>query len=141
MSLTIEEMNAQVEKIATLRVQEADAAKIKKEVMDALELAESTMMEMLTQENMKSYDSPMGKVTLAYRTSVKTPKTPEDKEAFFAYLKNRNLYDSMISVNSQTLNSLYKAELEEATERGDMDFAIPGIKEVTINQQLRFSGK
>lgn len=139
MALTVDELTKQVEEVARLRAVEEAASRAKKEATEVLEAAESRMLEMLTESGLKNFNSPHGKVVMAFRTSVKTPKLPEDKEAFYTFLKSRGLYESLISVNSQTLNSLYKSEMEEAVARGEADFAIPGINEVNIVPQLRFS--
>jgi hypothetical protein len=139
MSITIDDMNTQVAKIAEMRVKEEELSRAKKEVTEALELEERKMMEMLEASGMTSYKSPFGQVVLAFRTSVKTPKLPEEREAFFQWLRDKGLYDTMISVNSNSLNSLYKNELEEARDRGEVDFSIPGISGVSITPQLRFS--
>ncbi len=131
-------MNKQVLKIGELRSDEEDASRVKKEISDQLEIEEKRMMEMLQDSGMTSYKSPVGQVVLAYRTSVKTPKLPEEKAALFAWLEEQGLYDAMVSVNSKTLNSLYNAKIEEAKERGDADFVLPGCDGVTITPQLRF---
>jgi len=139
MSITIESLNQEINKLAKLREDEANASRIKKEISEELEKVENIVMEMLVEAGLPNFTSPSGKVVLAYRTSVRTPKLPEHKEMFYAYLRERGLFDSMISVNSQTLNSLYKSELEAAKERGDADFSIPGLTEVSLTPQLRFS--
>lgn len=137
--MTIEQLTKQVELIAKLRSEEEAASRAKKEITEQLEAAEAQMMEWLAASNLTTFSAPSGKIVVAYRTSVRTPKLPEDREAFFTYLKNRGLYDSMISVNSSSINSLYKEELEEAKARGEADFSIPGIREVSIVPQLRFT--
>lgn len=81
--------------------------------MEALQLSKFSMDE-------------IGTVYIQQNMSVKTPKLPEDKEAFYAYLKSIGEFDSMISVNSQTLNSWYKAKLEAG-----VDPNIPGLREVS----------
>lgn len=76
--------------------------------------------------------------------SVKVPGTEEHREAFFAYLKERGIFESMITVNSATLNAWYKQELAaiaakaEAGEDVDPDFKIPGIEEPKDFNVLRF---
>ena len=63
--------------------------------------------------------------------SVKIPKDPESKERLFGWIKDHKGEDvlrNMISINSQTLNSFYKAELEVAKEKGDVDWVLPGIE-------------
>jgi len=137
--MTIEELNKQVELIAKLRLEEEQASQVKKVATNILEQAEARMLEMLQEAGLTSYRDPIGRqVVLAFRTSVQTPKTDEAKAQFYGWLKEKGMYDAMISVNSQKLNALYKSELEEARDRGDQDFAIPGITEVKIAPQLSF---
>jgi hypothetical protein len=135
---TLDEMNAQVEQIARLREKEAEASAAKSVITKELEAAELKMMGMLQEGGLTNYRSPMGLVSVSFRTSVRTPKTPEDREKFFAFLRQRGLYDALITVNSQTLNSFYKDEFEQAKQRGDVAFEIPGIKEVTMTPNISF---
>lgn len=71
------------------------------------------------------------------KSSVKIPRSNEDKEKFFAYLKSIGVYDEIVSVNSQTLNSLFKSLSEQALENGVLDFQIPGIEEPKTYKSLR----
>lgn len=76
-------------------------------------------------------------------SSVQTPKTTEEKEKFFMWLEAEGIFYEFASVNSQSLNKLYrdKAELaaKEATERGVLDFVfrIPGINPPSTYVDLR----
>lgn len=136
--VSVSDLNNLAGEIAELRSQEALASQGKKKITEALETAETKMIELLTGAGLTKFDSAFGKVVISHRLSVKTPKTPEDREAFYNRLKEQGLYEAMISVNSQTLNSYYKEEFEKAKERGDDDFEIPGIREVTMNPILSF---
>lgn len=69
--------------------------------------------------------------------SVKTPKTLEEKQAFFEYLRGLGLFDEMVSVNSMTLNSFYKTMSEEALSKGILEFRMPGIAAPTSYKQLK----
>lgn len=63
--------------------------------------------------------------------SVKIPKDPAAKDKLFGWIrehKGDDVLKNMVSINSQTLNSFYKAELEVAKEKGDIDWALPGIE-------------
>lgn len=62
------------------------------------------------------------------KSSVQTPKTAEDKKKLFDYLESQGLFLEIASVNSQTLNSLYKNLSEKAAEEGNLDFTLPGVK-------------
>jgi hypothetical protein len=138
MSTSLEEMNLLAEKIARLRNDEAEASRIKRGITSELELAENTMIEFLQKNDLKNYRAPAGLCTVTFLNSVKTPKTPEAKQAFYAFLKEKGHYDELVSVNSQKLNSFYKEQFELARERGDTDFEIPGLTEVTTITNLSF---
>lgn len=81
------------------------------------------------------------KVTRVERTSVKVPAEQDARDQFFSYLKDRGLYDSLITVNSQTLNAMYRRECEAAFERGELAPEIPGLAEPTIYYDLQVRAK
>jgi hypothetical protein len=74
-----------------------------------------------------------GTLYFSNRMSVTMPKNPEDREAFFNYLKEKGAFDGLITVNSMTLNSFYKQEAEIANSP---DFKIPGIGTPTLIKTL-----
>ena len=71
------------------------------------------------------------------KTSVTTPKTVEDKRELFEFLRSKDMFDEMVSVNSMTLNSLYKSLSEAAAKEGILDFRMPGVPEPTIYTNLK----
>ena len=73
------------------------------------------------------------------RSTVQTPKTPEDKEQLFQFLRDKGIFLEIASVNSQTLNSLYKNLSEDAAKEGNLDFRLPGVAAPTnsINLKMR----
>ena len=71
------------------------------------------------------------------KASVKTPKELEDKKQFFDYLREIGIFDEMITVNSNSLNALYKSLAAEAAEKGNFDFQLPGIEKPTPYKNLR----
>lgn len=75
----------------------------------------------------RSYESGNGTIEIRTRTSFKTPKTEEQKVQFFDWLKERGIFWSLVSVNSNSLNSLCKQEMEAAQADG-RSCAIPGIE-------------
>lgn len=110
-----------------------------KEENKKLEKLEMKVLSYLKDMNRTNYPSAYGTVGIMRRTSVTTPKTPEDKAALFEYLRAKGLYESMVGVNSQTLNSFYRQELEIAEAEGRVaDFRIPGLGEPTISETVTF---
>lgn len=69
--------------------------------------------------------------------TVKTPKTLEEKAKLFDFLREKGLYDEMISINSQSLNSLYRALSAEAMEKGHLEFLMPGVDAPSSFTQLK----
>lgn len=70
-------------------------------------------------------------------TSVTIPKTAQDKELLFKFLADKGIFLEIASVNSQTLNSLYKSLAAEAADEGNFDFKIPGVGEPTTYTTLK----
>lgn len=136
--VTVEDMKRQVAVIKELREIEDKFSAQKKEISKQLEEQENKMLTMLEESGVPSFKCELGNVGRTERLSIKTPKTAEDRLAFFGYLKELGLYDEMISVNSATLNSFYKDQFTQAKERGDADFKIPGLLEETITPILWF---
>jgi len=135
---TLNEMEELSAEIAELRLQESAASNAKKIITEKLTLAENKMIETLTANSMDSYRSKVGLLSLSERTSVRLPKSDDDRAQFFNWLKNMGLYDKLVTVNSQTLNALYKEKFEEAKSLGNSEFAIPGCNEITITETLSF---
>ena len=97
---------------------------------------EAKVLNILDSNNMDNFRTERALVSVTHRFSVKTPKTPEAREQFFEYLKSKNLFDDMITVNSQTLTSFYRTEQENALDRGEVDFKMPGIEDATMVKTL-----
>ena len=72
--------------------------------------------------------------------SYKTPKDIEQKEKLFEYIKGKGheVYMSLLSVNSQTLNAWAKAETQSAIDQGIFPFSIPGIDEPISYETITF---
>ena len=99
----------------------------------ALAAFQEKILFILQENDMEKYASKHGTVFRVKRESVRVPKGPEEKAEFFAWLKNKGIYDELVTVNSVTLNALYKQESEVAN---DPDFKIPGIGESTVTFRL-----
>lgn len=134
---TLDSMNKLAEEIAELRDKEKAAKDVAKGITAELEARENKMVELLLENGMHNYRAPAGLCYLAFKTSVRQPQGDEQTK-FYEFLKKEGLFESMISVNSQKLNSYYKEQFELAKERGQDDFVIPGLTEVKINPSLNF---
>ena len=106
-----------------------------------LEGYKDILVEHLNHFEKSSYDSGFGRITVKNITSVSSPKDPESREHFFNYLKEKGSFEDMISVNSKTLNSWYKQEMDTAIAEGRIDFQIPGLPEPYTKQTITFAKK
>lgn len=83
------------------------------------------------------YSTPLGTISIRESWKVKKPATPEDSDKLFAYLRERGIFDSLVSINHNTLNAFYTREWEIAKEEGNgFDFAIPGIDQPKLFESL-----
>lgn len=128
--VTIQQFNSLVK---TMTEKRGEVEQLKAQLSEKnaeLEKLQAKAVEYLDGLGQNNFKTPFGTVYKVERSSVALPQTPEDREAFFAWLREKQLFDQTISVHSAKLNALYKAELEAAEARGEgFDFKIPGIKE------------
>lgn len=141
MSISIQEMEERIKIMSDLRGKEKELSDAKKKVTEELERVEIALIETLNAEGLDNFRGSLGTISVTHKASAKLPRTKEDREAFFSYLKELGLYDDMVSVNSNTLVSFYNSKMEEAKQMGNVDFKIPGINEVKIRETLSFRRK
>jgi len=113
--------------------------RLKEETAKLEGLKKDTIKQMEAGELDKFNVPGFGTVSRQKKFSVRVPKTPEDKLALFQYIsehKGEDVLRNMLSINSNTLNSFYKEERAEAVEEGDIDWALPGVKDPEIYWQL-----
>ena len=140
-ALTVAELDQACEKLLAKK-QELEAAS---EVVTNLQ-AEYTGLELKVLAHLEMfgkdrYQAASGMLSVVNKFSYKIPRTTEDREKFFQYLKEKGHYDSLISVNSQTLNAYCKEEMEAAALSGNIDFSLPGISEPTHYQRIQVRKK
>lgn len=142
---TIKDLEEKCQKLANLREEiETDkrALSVKNEMLENLE---GNLMAELKEIGKSSYKSEYGTVMRTEKWRVNLPKTPEEKVAFFNYLKEKGHFDDLITVNSQTLNSYFTQEWE-AVKKGDnpeeaIGFTLPGLEQPKLFETLAFRRK
>ena len=113
--------------VATREAYETQAA-YKKDAENLRDQAEMALIAALEELELTKFEGDAGNFYYYYREGFAVPKTDEDKKALFSWLQSKGLYDTYVTVNSQAINSLAKAEMEIAEEAGQLDFQIPGLK-------------
>lgn len=139
--ISVQRLNQMVEQLAQLRAEEETLDLERKKLQMKLDALEGQLMEILEEQGMSSFTAPSGLINLVHKSSVTTPKTLEQKRSLFKYLSDRGVFEELVSVNSQTLNSFYRAEEAMALERGEFDFSLPGVGQPSVRNQLRFTRK
>lgn len=105
---------------------------------EKLQTIKNNIMLILDKFGKAKQDTALGLVYISEKLSVSHPKEVEARAKFFEYLKSKGVFETLISVNSQTLNKLYREEREIALDEGKTDFNIPGIGEPTLIKTLNF---
>lgn len=137
--ISVEEMDQAVKDLRAIRDQYAlENAKVK-EMYIQVKDAEEKVMSMLKRAGKSKYIvEGVGSISLTETLSVQTPKTPEAKQAFFNWLKEEmgeDGYYTYATVNSNSLNSLYRQKVEEYGERGEV-LDIEGLEPPTSYTKL-----
>ena len=137
--LTVAEVDNLIKEITEIRAEKKAQKEVMDEINTRLDVAETTLIKMLEGAGKTSYIAEgYGKVKLSYIMAVQTPKTTEDKLAFFKWLaenKGREVADAYLTVNSQALNSLYNELQEEYAEKGEV-LQVDGIGEPLTRVKL-----
>jgi len=127
-AVSLQEMNSMVEKLYSLKDEIAvleDQVKTKNEEFRKIE---ARVLNLLEATGQNSYECASGKIVKTKRSSVKQPQTPEAKAAFYEWLKAKGDFENLISVNSRTLTSYVKKEIEALEEEGKFGFVPPGLE-------------
>ena len=80
----------------------------------------------------------VGRVSISSKLSVRVPKSPEEKQAFFNWIREHegeDAYHAYMTVNSNTLNSFFNRKNEEYADRGEI-LTIDGIEQPTEYKRL-----
>lgn len=115
--------------------------RLKAEVDAKYTILENEIKEMLEADGETSFKCEEGTIYLSFIDQVSMPKDTENKELFYNYLRDRGLYDDMVSVNAQKLNGFYRKEAEAAKEAGEILFNMPGIEGVHTVTRIGFRQK
>jgi len=105
----------------------ASTKEVLKDLNSKLNDIQSQILSYFEHYDMTQHRGSWGTLSVSKRFSAKTPKTPEAKEAFYGYLKEQGHFDDLISVNSKTLQSYIKSQMDVLD---DPSWKPPGIDEI-----------
>lgn len=134
---SIAEMDQIGADLAALMKVKDEAMAVVDEATKKVEAQKKKLLAYLKHFNREKFEVPgLGTFYIRSQFSVKTPKSPEAREAFFNYLKQKGAFDDMITVNHQTLNAYYNAELDAAQQAGVENFKIPGLDDPSLYETI-----
>ena len=139
--VSTKELDACVHSLRMIQEQYEQQSAMAKELHFALENQKKKLTELLMKAGKTKYDAEgIGKVQLVDRMSVSYPKDLEARKQFVQWLTEKLGEEGLLTyltVNSQTLNSMYKQEFEHAEDPAM--FSIPGLSEPTATTSVRFN--
>lgn len=141
MSLTVAQFDNMVTKLKELKLAYDESNAIKKTKYDEYKAQEARVIEAMEQAGKSTYICEgVGRVTRVEKMAVRVPATPEQKTAFFNWLRENmgeDVATQYTSVNSQALNALYNQLMEEYAARGEV-LDIDGLETPITRVELSF---
>lgn len=92
----------------------------------------------LKELNRNNFQTKFGTPYVINNWKVKNPEDNDAKQKFFDYLRvkgGEELVLKYMTVNNNSLNSLYKTELKDAEKKGEL-LSIPGIGAASLHESL-----
>lgn len=143
--ITVQEIESLVKSLAEKRIEVEEKKRPYTQASEELEQIEQQVAAALVEMGKDSYKSEYGTVSRRTEDRYNLPTTPEDREKFFNFLKEKGVFEQMITINSNTYNSFVKAEKEALEQRegpeATLHFSLPGVPEAKSRQVLSFRKK
>lgn len=137
--VTVKELDELIEKLDIEEKKKETVAETLTGINKEINALEYRIAAYLNELGRDEYVCPIGKFTIKDTWRVNMPQTDMDKRMLFDHLRERGIFDKLATVNSNSLNALYRADWEEAKERGEgMTFAMPGVPAPKFDKKLDF---
>lgn len=125
--VSVQVLRSKVDQFLTLKKKIKDQEAIVSDLNKELLPVTAELNEIMEAMDIQRFEGSLGKITRVKIDYVSNPATEEQKEQFNEYLKEQGLFDDMVSVHHQKLNSFYRDQLEQAIEKGE-ELIIPGLE-------------
>jgi len=133
--LSISEINEEVARLVELDKDYEEKKRLYRDADEKYESQREKLLNMLMDAGVSKFHADgLGTISMAIRKQVSVPKDPVEKKKMLAYFESLGpeLYNAYVTVNSMTLNSYIKEQMEI-----DPDFMVPGIGEIKEKPELR----
>lgn len=139
--LTVSDLDNFVKQIKEKRAQAEEIGETLKVVNKEIASLEAKAVSLLKELDREKYASPSGTISIIQKWRVNLPASDRDKMALFEHFRSRGIFEKYATVNSNSLNSLYLSDWEEAKKEGKgMEFFMPGIEAPKLHESIRFTG-
>lgn len=142
--ITVQEIKDTIQRLAVVRDEIDKRTDDMKPFTEEKESLQAKLTLMLKEIGEDSFKSEFGTISKITNLTVKLPKG-EDREEFFNYLRERGSFESLVTIDYQTLNAYYREQREQAIENGDaiaaLNFSLPGIGQANSFETIRFLRK
>ena len=132
--ISVFEFDDAVTKYKILKDKNKEAADAKTEAGHRVEEQGLVLLDLFKRSGKKNWRvDGVGLVSKKSTFQVTTPKSREDKDSFFDFVKARDEdeYYKLMSVNSRTLNTFYNQLMDE-----DASMDVPGLQEPTHKESV-----
>ena len=137
--LTLKQLTEICQAYADKRAERDELESKVKELSKEAEEIEAKILAYLTEYGMPNFKGAFGTVSVRNTKTISQPETMEEKLKLFDYLREQNLFDSMVSVNSRTLSSWASKEIEAKEKDGVYGWVPPGLKPAQNFQKITLS--
>lgn len=135
--VTIKGLEKMCAELKALKKRAKKTEEVLKKRKAAVTAQSEKIMKVLAEIGKSKYQSEVGLVYTSTTFSVSTPKSETDKKAFFDWAQEKGIYYAYATVNSKSLASLYKEQLESEGET----FEMPGVGKPFTIDKLNFRAK
>ena len=136
--VTVKELDELTEALLKKEKMKAELAALTTQVNKEIMVLEQKCTLHLKELERTEYSSKFGKIKIEEKWSVNLPDTPIAKSLFFEWLREKGIFDKYATVNSRSLQSLFKAEWEQAKKIGNLNFSLPGIEAPKLFEKTDF---
>lgn len=139
--VSISELTKLIENLTTLRakydVMKAELSNCASDVKQV----EDKILTILVDSTLPTFKCEFGSVSIRNTKTFKQPESLEEKQKLFEYLREKNVFDEMVSVNSRSLSSWASREVEAAEAEGNFGWVPPGLSAPNEYKQLSLRKK
>lgn len=126
--VTISALNEMCKTLLQLRANKEACAEALEVANGAVSEMERKILTVLVENNMPNFASEGVVISLKNNVSFAQPEDHEQKLQLFEYLKQQDVFETMVAVNAKTLSSWAKKEVEAKEKQGVFGWVPPGLK-------------